>query len=121
MQTYQQLVEYVKHPVPDYYEMLLKHADVIITQSRIHNQTKMAQDLRMTQPKLSIVLHMLAAYSRLLHQQIVNSLEELSTPHLPQLPQLPQLPSATRTNHNTCTTIVGTKTKDGTDPLCETL
>lgn len=75
---YKQLVEYVKHPVPDYYEMLLKHADVIITHSRISNQTKMAQELRMTQPKLSIVLHMLEAYSRLLHQQIVNSLNEIN-------------------------------------------
>ena len=58
---YENLLKYFNEPREDYYEQLVKHADVILRAYRTRTQTQLGKELGLSQSNISIVLKILIA------------------------------------------------------------
>ena len=62
MTQYQNLLEQIKEPTPDYYLLLLTNSKHIVKEVKFRNQGVVAKELNISQSKLSNILPLLDAY-----------------------------------------------------------
>jgi len=63
MYTYDELKLVFSEPTPDYYELLLSHAEVILRAYRTRTQAEIGAHIGMNQTQVSILLKLLVAYT----------------------------------------------------------
>jgi len=63
--TYNQLIEYIQEPQPDYHEQLILSAEEILLAYRTRTQAELGKDLKISQSQTSIVIKLLVAVSDL--------------------------------------------------------
>ena len=62
---YEELIEALKYPQPNYYALLLQNAEEILRAYRTRNQHQLGLDLGLHQAQISLLLKMLTAYSEI--------------------------------------------------------
>ena len=59
--TYKELCDYIKNPVPDYYERLIECRTEILYAYKTRTQATLGKELNLAQPQVSILIKLLKA------------------------------------------------------------